>query len=86
MAIWESLDQNIQDRMVAQAKYSNINISNPYAISNFWQTRTPMNQKLEFQPLNEAETITENEKNKTLGYQDNYMNSIASSLDKLNKR
>ena len=30
--------------------------------------------------------ITENEKNKSLGYQNNYMNTIAQSLDYMNKR
>lgn len=84
--VWESLDKNIQEKVIAQSKYTNINLNNQYAIANFWQTRSILNERLEFQPLNEAEMITENEKNKSLGYQDNYMNAIANSLDKFNKR
>lgn len=83
--VWESLDKNSQERIIAQSKYTNINLNNQYAISDFWQTRNVLNEKLEFQPLNEAELITENEKNKTLGYSDNHLNNIANSLKMINK-
>jgi len=83
--VWESLDKNVQERIIAQSKYTNINLNNQYAISDFWQTRNILNEKLEFQPLNEAELITENEKNKALGYSDNHLNYIANSLKMINK-
>ena len=83
--VWESLDKNAQERIIAQSKYTNINLNNQYAISDFWQTRNVLNEKLEFQPLNEAELITENEKNKALGYGNNHLNNVANSLKMINK-
>jgi len=73
--IWESLDESTKNDINAQAK--TYNLSTPYQIKNFWETRTLTSKKEEV-PVNESKT-TELPK---LGYSNEYLERIAKGLDK----
>lgn len=81
--VWEQLKENDKNAIIASSRY--ININNSYAVKDFWQTRRILNERLEFQPLNESEQLLETQRNQKLGYSNNYLNAIEKALDK-NKR
>lgn len=78
--IWDNLSENDKNVVISQSRY--INIKNPIAVKDFWQTRAILNEKIEFQALNESQQIEETERNLKLGYTANYMNAIEKALDR----
>jgi hypothetical protein len=82
-AVWESLDSNTKNKVLAQSNYTNIDINNAYSIHNFWQTRSLLNERKDFQMLNE--NLSDEIKNNTI-YGNNYMQNVAIGLDIMNKK
>jgi hypothetical protein len=77
-SIWEKLDENSKNRIFAQATY--YNLSTPYQIKAFWETRPKLNEAVEFVKLNE--TVEYSEKVKST-YGSSYMNQLALGLKRL---
>lgn len=82
LPLWENASADVKDRIVRQSKL--YNLSTPYQIKNFWQTRgLGKPENLVAESLNEsAETKVDTSKVTTLGYSPEYLNAVKESLGK----
>jgi hypothetical protein len=76
--VWESLSEGHKQSIVAQSHF--YRLDTPYQIKNFWSTRQLGSSPVGLQKLHESEEISEAAK--ATGYQSDYMNYIASALEK----
>jgi len=89
LPLWESASDEVKERITRQAKV--YNLSTEYQIKNFWQTRglTP-SYNAEADKINESVVAKDapklDEKLATLGYTDNYIESIKKGLGRYNNQ
>ena len=77
--IWESMNSDDKNRIVAQSKMYRLDTA--YQIKNFWSTRGLEEMKGKVTNLNEsAATKFDITQANDLGYDNNYVNSIANQL------
>jgi len=83
LPLWENASPELKDKITRQSKL--YNLSTPYQIKNFWQTRG-LGKPEDFvaESLNESKkTETETPVNgNSLGYSSNYLDSVKESLGK----
>jgi hypothetical protein len=81
--VWESLNEGHKQSIIAQSHF--YNLTTPYQIKNFWQTRQLGTKPVGVQKLDENENIAEIAKPQA--YSSDYMNHIANALEqKFGKR
>lgn len=81
--VWESLNEGHKQSIIAQSHF--YNLTTPYQIKNFWQTRQLGSKPVGVQKLVENENVAETAKPQA--YNSDYMNYIASALEnKFGKR
>jgi hypothetical protein len=77
--IWESLTTDEKNRIVAQSKM--YRLDTPYQIRNFWSTRGLESAKVRTSSLNESDSnVGGGFTNSDLGYDNDFVNNIASQL------
>jgi hypothetical protein len=54
---WDNLSENRQEQIVSESKFHSLN--NPYAITNFWQTRDMRSTQMNSESINESKTAGE---------------------------
>ena len=54
---WDNLSENRQEQIISESKFHSLN--NPYAITNFWQTRDMRSTQMNSESLNESKTAGE---------------------------
>jgi hypothetical protein len=54
---WDNLSENRQEQIISESKFHSLN--NPYAITNFWQTRDMRSTQMNSEALNESKTAGE---------------------------
>ena len=83
LPVWESASPEIKDKITRQSKLYNLSTS--YQIKNFWQTRG-LGKPEDFvtESVNESKNTETNnpEKANSLGYSNDYLNSVKESLGK----
>lgn len=82
LPLWENASADVKDRIVRQSKL--YNLSTPYQIKNFWQTRgLGKPENLIAENLNESkENQVDATKVTALGYSPDYLNAVKESLGK----
>jgi len=76
---WNNLSEQRKEQIIAESKF--YNLSNAYAIKNFWDTRDLRSSQVEMESLNEnrlASDITPNRKEISLD--DDYVNNIINKV------
>jgi hypothetical protein len=76
--VWESLNPGYKQSIIAQSHF--YNLTTPYQIKNFWQTRQLGTKPIGVQKLEENQNVAENEKQQP--YNSDYLNYIANSLER----
>ena len=54
---WDNLSKNRQQQIISESKFHSLN--NPYAITNFWQTRDMRSTQMNSESINESKTAGE---------------------------
>ena len=54
---WDNLSENRQQQIISESKFHSLN--NPYAITNFWQTRDMRSTQMNSESINESKTAGE---------------------------
>ena len=78
--LWESLSESHKQSIVAQSSF--YRLDTPYQIKNFWSTRQLGSAPVGLQKLNESEETLNETPQRTQAYSSDYMNYIASALEK----
>lgn len=80
LPLWESASADLKDRLGRQAKMYRLETS--YQIKNFWQTRGLGKPAEDTSTINESARVEHAKAANSLGYSNEYVSSIAESLDK----
>jgi hypothetical protein len=79
--VWESLSEGHKQSIIAQSNF--YRLDTPYQVKNFWSTRQLGAATVGVQKLDESENIAmPNAQTQSQGYSNEYMNAIASALEK----
>lgn len=78
--VWESLSEGHKQSIIAQSSF--YRLDTPYQIKNFWSTRQLGTSPVGLQKLHESEEITNTPSQTSQAYSSDYMNYIASALEK----